>query len=216
MNWLNAPTYDIQRPTGHCTITGQPLEPGQTYIAALVEYENLLTENDTSQTTPPNPTTSAEKKNSQRKRQSKKNHGEAKYIHVGMKRVDISLESWKQGHRPDRLFSYWRSTVPQPNEKKKLFVDDEVLTDLLLRLGNQNQSEKLAFRFVLSLVLMRKKLLCYEGCEKRLDDAGQEQQWWQMKFKGTDQTVDILNPQIGDDQIQQVTEQLSQILETEL
>jgi len=211
MSWLNAPTYDIQRPTGHCVVTGRPLEPGQTYIAALVEYEDELADNAT-----PSPVQAAEGQSSQKKRRSKQNRDQVIDVRVGIKRVDVSLEAWDQGHRPERLFSYWRSTVPPPNEKKKLFVDDEVLMDLLMRLGTQDQSEKQAFRYVLSLVLMRKKLLRYEGCEKRLAESGQELEWWQMKLRGTDQTIDVLNPQLDDAEIQQVTEQLGQILETEL
>ena len=37
MSQFNAPTYDIERPSGQCTFTGQTLEPGEHYMAVLVE-----------------------------------------------------------------------------------------------------------------------------------------------------------------------------------
>ena len=197
MSWMNAPTYDIERLTGQCAITGQALNPGEQYIAALVEADPSTTEapadNTPKQTAAPN---------------------------AGLKRIDISIEAWQQGHRPERLFSHWQSTVPQPNEKKKMFVDDSVLMNLLLRLADTDQPQRLAFRFVLTLILMRKKLLRYEGAQKRNDTEGQPQEWWTVTPKrglGVDEEpIEILNPQINDEQIQQVTEQLGQILESEL
>lgn len=214
MNW-QTPTYDIQRPTGLCTVTGQPLEPGQPYIAVLVEFDDVPVEIDANQGSS-DAATSVQKKKPSTKRPHSQKKDSAPIIHVGMKRVDISLEAWDQGHRPDRLFSFWRSTVPQPNEKKKLFVDDEVLIDLLMRLENHDQADRLAFRFVLAILLMRKKLLHFEKCEKRHSQSGQEQEWWHMKFKNGDQTIEVLNPQINDAETQQVAEQLGQILEIEI
>jgi len=197
MSWMNAPTYDIERLTGQCAITGQALSPGEQYIAALVEID---------------PTASDAPADNAGKQATAQN--------AGLKRIDISIEAWLQGHRPERLFSHWQSTVPQPNEKKKMFVDDAVLMNLLLRLADTDQPQRLAFRFVLTLILMRKKLLRYEGAQKRNDTTGQPQEWWTVTPKrglGVDEEpIEILNPQINDEQIQQVTEQLGQILESEL
>lgn len=192
MNWLNTPTYAIERSSGRCAITGNPLTPGEPYIAALVEDDPAATE-----------ATAAE---------PAQDTG-------GLRRVDVSLSAWEQGHRPQKLFSYWRSTVPHPQQKKKLFVDDEVLVNLLQRLADADEPQRLAFRFVLALILMRKKLLRYDTSENRTDEAGQRQEWWTMTLRGAgvaDTPVELLNPQMNDEQIRQVTEQLGQILEAEL
>lgn len=82
-------------------------------------------------------------------------------------RVDISPEAWEEGKRPEHLFSYWKAVVPEPNEKKKTFVDDEVLLNLLERLADAEQPQRIAFRFVLTLILMRKKLLRYDKTIQR-------------------------------------------------
>lgn len=159
---------------------------------------------------------------------------------LGLHRVDVSMEAWDQGQRPQRLFSHWKSIVPQPNQKKKLFVDDEVLMNLLRRLADASEPQRLAFRFVLALILMRKKLLRYDGSEKRTEtvtttnedgSAGEtkmvEREWWLMTPKldakkghfgkwNEDDRIDVLDPHLDEAQIQQVTQQLNEILDAEL
>lgn len=159
---------------------------------------------------------------------------------LGLHRVDVSMEAWDQGQRPQRLFSHWKSIVPQPNQKKKLFVDDEVLMNLLRRLADASEPQRLAFRFVLALILMRKKLLRYDGSEKRTEtvtttnedgSAGEtkmvEREWWLMTPKldakkghfgkwNEDDRIEVLDPHLDEAQIQQVTQQLNEILDAEL
>lgn len=204
MNWIGTTSYDIERPTGRCAMTGRTLEPGEPYIAALVEVDSQPDTNADN----PGPQAARRKKTKEPLKQAS-GYG-------GLSRADVSLDAWEQNHRPDRLFSYWRSTVPYPHEKKKMFVDDEVLMDLMFRLGDDDRPQRAAFRFVLVLILMRKRLLRYDGSEKRTGVTGETQAWWRVTPKGHDKAIEVFNPQINDEQIQQVTEQLGQILEGEL
>lgn len=192
MSQFNSPTYDIQRPTGQCAVTGHPLKPGEPYIALLVEYD------------PAAEPSAPEAKSAA--------------TGLGMRRLDISLEAWNQGHRPERLFGFWRSTFPEPNQKKKLFVDNEVLMSLFRRLGDTDQPDRLAFRFVLGLILMRKRLLRYDGVVRKPSNVADAPpvEFWLVTPKGDDQPLEVVNPQLDDDKIQQVTTQLSEILEAEL
>ncbi|MFP4355823.1 MAG: hypothetical protein ACLFUJ_11930 [Phycisphaerae bacterium] len=128
-------------------------------------------------------------------------------------RKDFCLSCWDQ--QKDQLdtatIGSWQSQVPQPKEKKKLFVDNEVLLSFFKRLDGTDQPEKQNFRFVLGLILMQKRLLSYE--KSRKDPTGET---WLMRVRGTDETYDLLNPQMGEDQIQQVSEHLSDILEADV
>jgi len=215
MTQFNTPTYDIARPTGQCAFTGRTLEPGEEYMATLVEV--LPSDDDDASTD---------------EAQASRNDTAAAF---GFRRVDVSLEAWRDGRRPDSLFSHWRATIPTPNEKKKLFVDDDVLLNLLRRLADADNDDRLAFRFVLALILMRKKMLRYDRSEKRettvANEAGEkttvEQEWWHMTPKldpskgplgkwNDDETITVLNPQLDETQIAQVTEQLNEILNAEL
>lgn len=139
---------------------------------------------------------------------------------LGFKRVDVSPEAWNQGRRPEKLFSHWKSVVPMPNQKRRMFVDDEVLVGLLHRLGDDPQPQRQAFRFVLALILMRKKLLRYDGSRKAdsVDEGGRAvtREYWLMVPRGDDRPIEVLNPHLDEEMIRRVTEQLGEVLNGEL
>ncbi len=145
---------------------------------------------------------------------------------LGMRRVDISLASWEQGHRPPHLFSFWKTTIPEPSSKKKTYVDDAVLMNLLRRLEDAEEPQRLAFRYVVALILMRKKLLRFDGTQRCDDpaDDGPVQEWWVFTPKrdvakghfgkwADDETLTVLDPNLDASQIEQVTAQLDQVLD---
>ncbi len=139
---------------------------------------------------------------------------------AGLRRLDISIDAWQSPDRPQKLFSYWRTTVPEAKAKKKLFVDDDVLMNLFRRLADTDQPQRIAFRFVLALVLMRKKALRYDATEVRQTETDREE-WWLMSARpgvpgGERESFEALNPRLDEAQTQQVSEQLSEILEAEL
>lgn len=160
-------------------------------------------------------------------------------------RLDIALDAWEAGQRPEQMFSYWKATVPEPNTKRKMFVDDAVLMNLLDRLADAEQPQRIAFRFVLMLILMRKKLLRYDRTDRReLNAAGGEsstsdeaqaatqaraatEEWWVLTpkldpskgplGKWNDQVqFEVLDPRLTDEQVKEVTDQLGEILNAEL
>ena len=49
---------------------------------------------------------------------------------VGFERLDVSLESWDQFDRTGVL-AYWQAVMPRAEAKKRLFVDDTVLSELI-------------------------------------------------------------------------------------
>jgi hypothetical protein len=192
---FNAPTYDVQKPTGRCAFSGRELKPGEPYMASLAE----LPMQPPPQETLAKPASAA--------------------AALGFQRVDVSLEAWRDGFRPGGLFCYWRSTVPQPNQKRRLFVDDQVLLNLFHRLEGATEEARLSFRFVLALILMRKKILKYEASEQRPDGAGGQQEWWIMSARTGDwqaQPCEVRNPRLDEAKIVQVTQQLGEILDGEV
>ncbi len=89
----------------------------------------------------------------------------------GFERVDYSEEAWQGGARPGparALYGFWRGLVPDPTAKKRLLIDDQSLVELFEQSeetveGGATEKERLAFRFVLGLILLRKRLLVQEG-----------------------------------------------------
>jgi hypothetical protein len=124
----------------------------------------------------------------------------------GLRRVDVLPEFWDSFEKSS-LLGFWQTTMPRPEAKKKIFVDDAVLTELFERLGEAAEDAKLNFRFVLGLILMRKRILAYEGTR---NEEGKE--IWSMKLKGRERPLDMLNPHLGEEQVADVSRQLTEIL----
>jgi hypothetical protein len=129
---------------------------------------------------------------------------------LGFERVDVCMSAWPQFDRKD-VVAFWTATMPALEQKKKLFVDDEVLCDLFERLNDTSEPAKLNFRFVLGLILMRKKMLVYDT--SRTEDG---KDIWIVHFKGREDKLDLLNPKLDEAQVMEVSQQLGQILNEEL
>ena len=128
----------------------------------------------------------------------------------GFERVDVSMSAWPQFDRKD-VVAFWQAVMPAQEQKKKLFVDDEVLCDLFERLKDTAEQPKLNFRFVLGLILMRKKMLVYDT--SRTEDG---KDIWELHFKGREDKLDLLNPKLDETQMTEVSQQLGQILNEEI
>jgi hypothetical protein len=126
----------------------------------------------------------------------------------GLQRQDFCEAYWQE-HKP-RVFCYWKSKLVPPEQKKKLFVDDDMLMTFFERLANETEQEKLNFRFVLMLILMRKRLLKYDSSRT---EGGTE--LWRLRITGTDTMVEVVNPHLSEEQIEQLSGQVGQILQVE-
>jgi hypothetical protein len=80
-------------------------------------------------------------------------------------RLDFVADAWSAGARPqapDRLVGFWRSTVHEPTVRHKPLMDDEAMLDLLSGMEPGDERRE-ALRFVLALMLVRRKVLLPEG-----------------------------------------------------
>ncbi|MBN1844288.1 MAG: hypothetical protein JW810_01310 [Sedimentisphaerales bacterium] len=121
-------------------------------------------------------------------------------------RRDYCRQYW-QDQKPE-VYSFWMTRMPLPTQKKKLFVDDQVLINLFERLAEETDGLKLNFRFVLALILMRKKLLKYE--DSRRQGA---REIWTMRFVKETQQHEVINPNLDEEKIQEVSQELGAILQ---
>jgi len=123
----------------------------------------------------------------------------------GFERRDYGLDAWEGP--PDEAICFWKARVPAKEEKKRMFVDDDVLVNFFLRLEDTRDQLKLNFRFVLGLILMRKRLLKYEQTVR--EDAAE---FWVMQLVKEKSPHRVLNPSLDDAQIREVSGQLTAIL----
>jgi len=127
----------------------------------------------------------------------------------GLERRDYSAEYW--GQEKPEVFCFWRTKLPDPDEKKELFVSDEMLMAFFERLANETDPEKINFRFVLALVLMRKRRLKYDAT--RMDGS---KEIWSLRVVGQKEMVEVANPHLDDEQIEQLTAQIGQIMQMDM
>src|SRR5688500_2819268 len=129
----------------------------------------------------------------------------------GIERVDVAVEHWPAADKAGLLAS-WQTAMPRSEERKKRFVDDEVLCTLFERLADATETAKVNFRFVLGLILMRKRLVLYN--ETRREADGRDV--WVVRMKGKDDTLELVDPKLTAEQTMEVSQQLGQILNEEL
>jgi len=127
----------------------------------------------------------------------------------GLQRMDFCADYW-ESEKPD-VFCYWRSRLPHPDQKKQIFVDDDMLLAFFERLEKETEQEKVNFRFVLALILMRKRRLKYDTT--RVEDA---KEIWRLRITGEKQFIEVINPHLDEEQIEQLSSQIGQILQTDL
>jgi hypothetical protein len=162
-------------------------------------------------------------------------------------RLDFCEKCWGEGKRPENItlpvesageegapakapaklemFSFWQTTVPVPQQKKKLLVDDSVLMDVFNRMEGKTEPQEVRFRFVLALILMRKRLLKYEGMEEApshhaapsAEGQPRAPETWRMVPRGENAVMThVINPHLTAEQISEVSQQLSAILAEEV
>ncbi len=127
----------------------------------------------------------------------------------GLQRRDFSCEYWE--HEKPQVYCFWKTRLAAPDEKKEVFISDDMLMAFFERLANETDPEKLNFRFVLALVLMRKRRLKYDSTKMNAD-----REIWCLRVAGEKDVVEVLNPHLTEDQIEELTSQIGQIFQAEL
>ena len=127
----------------------------------------------------------------------------------GLQRRDYSVRYWED-EKP-QVYCYWKTKMPDAEKKKNLFIDDDMLMAFFERLATETDPEKVNFRFVLTLILMRKRILKYSA-SKTEDGA----EIWTLRVTGEKRTVDVVNPHLTEDQIEQLTSQIGQVLQVDI
>jgi len=133
-------------------------------------------------------------------------------IEEGLQRRDFCADYW-ESEKPS-VFCYWKSKLPRSDEKKRIFVDDNMLMAFFERLENETEQEKVNFRFVLALILMRKRLLKYDATRDKDD-----KEIWRLRIvgdKSSGNRVEVINPHLDEEQVSQLSSQIGQILHTDV
>ena len=123
-------------------------------------------------------------------------------------RKDYTLDAWTGP--PEGVFCFWKARMPI-KEKKPLVVDTNLLAMLFARLEGEDTPRKQQFRFVLALLLMRKRLLKFD---QTVEADGQE--YWQLRMVSDQSEHRVLNPKLSDQETALLSAQLTALLNGEV
>lgn len=134
-----------------------------------------------------------------------------------LERRDVSLAAASENvplGEGDRVVGAWRTVMPEPSGKPEPFLDAESLCDLVEQLGGATDGRARGLRFVLALLLARKRLARVTASDER----GLALVWTKASGKATDPPEPFMveDPGLDDSSINEVTEEFSRLLvETE-
>lgn len=130
-------------------------------------------------------------------------------------RVAYTLSAWAKGpNLPPgaSLFGFWKRVLPEKDEQPKALVSSDEMFDLFEQLEEASEPRRIAFRYLLALMLMRKKVLLFEGATPaRGDEPGVL--LLRQRVKGGDgQTYEVIDLGLDDETIAQAAEEMGQVM----
>ena len=120
-------------------------------------------------------------------------------------RKDYSGEAW-QGP-PTDAFSFWQGRLPTGSAPRRPPIDDETLVECFGRLEGQLEPSRLSFRYVLALLLVRRRRFRLEDTR---GDAGR--QVLLVRCGRTGQRHEVLDPALGDAELEAVQDDVFRVL----
>jgi len=131
----------------------------------------------------------------------------------GMRRADY-CDTCFQNHRPADVFYFWKTTLARHNQgpkKARPALDMEYVLEFFKRLEGDSSSQRIAFRYILALMLSRKKMLTV--AEKKKDDQNRVVQHYREKIAGAETVIHaVVEPDLSEDEIQGLSAELGVLL----
>jgi hypothetical protein len=129
----------------------------------------------------------------------------------GLERLDYSIAAWDGGQRPQaplRLFGFWRGSYRAGDVKKQPLLGDAELLDLFEELGAATEPRQLTFRYLLTLLLVRRRVLRVVGTKPgtmMVVPRGEPEH----------EPMAVADPGLDDQAIADAIEQLGQVVATD-
>jgi hypothetical protein len=119
-------------------------------------------------------------------------------------------QDYCQGCQPPSepaALGHWKTRRPEPASKKVMPFDREAIYGFFERLEDAQEPGRVQFRFVLALLLWRKKVLKLERTV--VDPAGEA---WDFVAIRTGTPHRVLRPELDEEQLERLSEQLERLL----
>ena len=128
-------------------------------------------------------------------------------------RKDYSPEAWKGA--PDAAFGWWKSRVPEPTAKKIKLAPNDVLLKLFDQLADKSEQQDL--RYVLALLLVRRRVLRVDVPDERSTEDGDtalidRAEKMTLYCPKRDSTCEVAVAMPNSERIDEIQQQLSELL----
>lgn len=120
-------------------------------------------------------------------------------------RQDFASESW-QGP-PANAFSFWTGRVPTGQDHHKPRFDDDLLEECFQKLEGEAEPAKVRFRYVIALLLVRRKRLKFEQTV-----ASGTVETMVLSCVKTGQKYQVIHPRLTEDEMKEVQTEVFRVL----
>jgi len=126
----------------------------------------------------------------------------------GLARMDYCNEHWP-ADRTDWL-AFWRTRVPEPEEpdRKRFVIDENRMLDVFFRLDHTEDAVKLDLRYVIGLILIRKRRLKLTGNRRR---GGRS--FMLVRKSRSKETFELEDRRLSDEAVVAVSEEIGSLLD---
>jgi len=118
-------------------------------------------------------------------------------------RRDYGADAWRGP--PEGAFSFWTGRIPPAQGKRRPVIDDDLLLDCFLRLEGQADPGRVNFRYVLALLLMRRRRL-------RFEEQGSTAAALCLRCTRTGARYQVANPCLSEEEMAAVQEDVFRVL----
>ena len=125
-------------------------------------------------------------------------------------REDFSEAAWPEVDKT-AFFSYWKSKAPEKDQENTAFaIDIEQVLIFFDRLEAEKSREKQLFRYVIALILARKRVL-------RLDDIKKTEQgdYLLLYDKRIAKAIEVFSPDASREEVDSLQQELNLLFETD-
>jgi hypothetical protein len=124
----------------------------------------------------------------------------------GFVRQDYSAEAWEGA--PEGAIGFWRSRVPHPDRPgRPRPVEDAAVLEYFEQLAGEQDAGPRGFRYILALLLIRRKVLKFVGVEHSGDD-----EILVLRAPATGDEYRVTNPRLCDEELAAVQAEVGKIL----
>lgn len=121
-------------------------------------------------------------------------------------RTDYAAEQWPGP--PDKAIAYWSGRVPPTDRPQKPVINDDLLMDCFLRMADALEPNQIRFRYVVTLLLMRRKRMKFEDTKR--DEIGQDV--LVVRDAKTGDRFEIQDPRLSEEETVAVQNEVFQLL----